>query len=313
MWCIGLTVAIVLVVWVLAEMKTSRPDGDVMRVHPYRRLLAYIGPRRNESVVYFDSLVDVERLLAYLEKAEAKFGGHITHAVVAAGAVGLAENPPMNRFEKGGRLYQRRDRWLTFSMKRKKLDRKAKLSAVKLKMIDGETFEQLCGRINSNVKVERSGQQTAADKEFALFDALPRPVLKLAVRAAYVLDYFNLLPAFFIEGDAMFTSLFIANLGSLHMGAGYHHLYEWGTCPLFLMVGQVEERAMVVDGKVQARKILPLRYTYDERIDDGLNARFGIESVKRVLENPETELGCIAEDGSDVHPLGATPEPEVGQ
>ncbi|MBW1880876.1 MAG: 2-oxo acid dehydrogenase subunit E2, partial [Deltaproteobacteria bacterium] len=167
--------------------------------------------------------------------------------------------------------------------------------------------------VNSNVKVERSGQQTAADKEFALFSAFPRPLLRLSVLAANTLDYFNLLPAFFIEGDAMYTSLFVANLGSLHMGAGYHHLYEWGTCPLFLMVGQVEERPVVRDGKVVVGKVLPLRYSYDERIDDGLNARFGIEAAKRVLENPEMELGCIAEDGSDVHPLGAAPEPEAAE
>jgi hypothetical protein len=310
MWCTGLAVAIVLVLWLLAELKTSRPDGDVIKVHPYRRMLTFIMPRRNDSTVYFDSAVDAERLLAYLDKANEKYGAHITHAVVAACAVALAENPSMNRFEKGGRLYQRRDLWLTFSMKRKKLDRKAKLSAVKLKMSDEETFAEFCGRVNSNVKVERSGQQTAADKEFALFSAFPRPLLRLSVFAASTLDYFNLLPAFFIEGDAMFTSMFVANLGSLHMGAGYHHLYEWGTCPLFAMVGEVEERPVVRDGKVVVRKILPIRYTYDERIDDGLNARFGIESAKRVLENPETELGCIAEDGSDVHPLGATPEPE---
>ncbi|MBW2253746.1 MAG: hypothetical protein JRI25_04020, partial [Deltaproteobacteria bacterium] len=48
MWCTSLTVAILLVLWVLAEMKTSRPDGDLIKVHPYRRMLTFVMPKRNE-------------------------------------------------------------------------------------------------------------------------------------------------------------------------------------------------------------------------------------------------------------------------
>ncbi len=51
--------------------------------------------------------------------------------------------------------------------------------------------------------------------------------------------------------------------------------------------------------------MLHIRFTYDERIDDGLNARFGIESVRRVLANPARYFGCIRDDGSDAFPLGA--------
>ncbi len=101
----------------------------------------------------------------------------------------------------------------------------------------------------------------------------------------------------------MYTSAFIANLGSLGMPAGYHHLYEWGTSSLFVMVGRIEERAVVENGQVVIRKILPTRYSYDERIDDGLSAAYGMQTLKRVLENPARELGCLADDGSDAHPM----------
>lgn len=300
---------VLLLAWFLLEVRSGRPDGRVLGTHPYRRLMFFIMPKRNESLVFFDSPVDATALLAYLEQAGPRFDARLTHALVAAGAVGLAENPRMNRFVAGRRLYQRHGRWITFSMKRKKLDRTAKLSEVKLEMLDGETFEQLCRRIQAKVSEERSSRVTRDDREYDLFNKLPRPGLQIMNRALRLLDHYGLLPGSFIDGDGMFASMFVANLGSLGMAPGYHHLYEWGTCPLFVMVGEVEERPVAVDGEVVVRPILPIRYTYDERIDDGLNARFGIEAVKRVLEHPFEELGCLAEDGSDAVPLSRTSPP----
>jgi len=294
---------VVIALWVLAENKTSRPDGEFIKRTPaYRRMLAIISPGINDSTVYFDRGVEADKLEAYLAKAKA-FDANLTHLLVAAFGIGLGENPRMNQFVRGFRLYRRKGRWITFSMKRKKLDRKAKVSARKIKLEDGETFRELVERINAGIGEERSGKKTAADKEFDLLNALPRPLLYAGERLLQWLDYYNLLPAAFIHGDAMYTSIFIANLGSLGMGAGYHHLYNWGTCPLFIMVGRTEERVVVEDGKPVIKRILPLRFTYDERIDDGLNAHHGIESVVRVIEDPERWLGCLAEDGSDARSM----------
>lgn len=294
---IAAVLGLLVVLWVLLHARTGRPDGDVLDVHPYRRLMFYIMPTRNESIVFFDAWVDARPMLAYLERAKAEFGANMTHAAVAACSVGLACTPRMNRFVGGRRLYQRRGRWLSFSMKRATsgagLDRKARLATIKLLMKDGETFPELCARINGDIRLQRSGKKTAADKEFQLFNLLPRPLLEFFARRLATLDHFGLLPAFFIEGDPLYTSMYIANLGSLKMGAAYHHLYEYGNCPLFLMVGQVEQRAVVLDGQVQAVPVLPLRFSYDERIDDGMNARFGITAVTRVLADPDRWLGGL--------------------
>jgi hypothetical protein len=200
-------------------------------------------------------------------------------------------------------------------MKRKQLDRKAQLSMVKADFRDNETFRQLCERVNAQIGVERSGVKTSTDKEYALFNALPRPVLAAAVPLLRLLDYYNLLPGFFIHGDGLYTGVFIANLGSIKMPSAYHHLYEWGNCPFFLAVGEIEERAVVEDGAVVVRRIMPIRITFDERIDDGLAGRYGIAAMVRVLEDPETWLGCLRPDGSDSLPMfpraGQVVEPEA--
>lgn len=300
-----LALAIVLVVlWALAHAKHSRPDGRLLpSTHPYRAVMSHIMRTRNESVVYFDVYIDAEPLERYLADAQKLFAADLTHCFVAACLISLTQNPSMNRFSSGHRLYERFDRTISFSMKRKQLDKQAKLSTVKVTLRPGDTFRSLCDRINAEINVERSNKQTYQDKEFNLFTALPRPVFRGGVTLLKALDYYNLLPAEFIRRDPLFTSIFVANLGSVGMGAGFHHLYEWGNCPLFMMIGQVEERPVARNGTVEARRTIHIRWSYDERIDDGLSARFGIDGVNRVLTNPYELLGCLQQDGSDAHPL----------
>jgi hypothetical protein len=296
--------------WMLLERRKTRPDGTlVKKLPPFRRMMHYIMPGRNESVVYFDKVVRAEKLEAYLEEAKDAFQANPTHAIVGAALGAFAENPRMNQFVVGRRMYARKGIWITFSMKRQKGNRKAYLSAVKIDLREGETFRELVGRINAGIETERSGEKTAADKEFDILNFLPRPLLRVAVGVVRTLDDYGLLPGWFIEGDGMYTSMFVANLGSVGMGPGYHHLYEYGTCPLFLMVGKVEERVIVEDGEPTVARVLPLRFSYDERISDGLDANYGIEAIARRLEDPYGWFGCLADDGSDalpIHPHGRT-------
>jgi len=300
-----LIIMIVLGIWTLLHMKTSRSDGTLIsNLHQYRVVMGYIMPTRNESVVYFDVYIDAEELERYIAEAQKLFPCDVTHACIAGAFTTLVRHPTMNRFSSGHRLYKRNDTYISFSMKRAQLDAKAKLATVKMKLEPGDTFRTLCERIDKGINVERSGKKTYQDKEFNLLTALPRPVLKTGIKALKLLDYFNILPASFIEKDPLYTSMFVANLGSLGMNAGYHHLYEWGNCPQFMMAGKIETRPVFEDGKFVPRRQLQVRYTYDERVDDGLNAGYAIETVNRVLQDPFTHLGCLREDGGDAVPIG---------
>jgi hypothetical protein len=276
------------VAWVVVNLPRRRSDGElVTRLHPYRKMLAFMMDGRDDSVVFYDDYIKADALLEFIERRQPQHGIDMIHCLVGAATIALRENPKMNQFIAGKRLYARNHKAITFSMKRKKLDKEARLSAVKLTIPDDESIESLFRRINEKVAVERSDAETYTDREIDFMSRLPRPILSLCIRAARWADYHNLLPKGFIENDGFFTSMFIANLGSLGMAAAYHHLYNYGTCPLFLMVGKVEERPVVVDGKVVAQKTLHLRYSYDERIDDGLTSKYGMASMKAALENPE--------------------------
>lgn len=291
MMYVGVFFAAVILLGLVLEMKTSRHDGTLLKVHPYRRLIFFIMPTRSESVVFFDIDVDTAKLTPFLEKARKSMEANITHVTVAACGIALSANPKMNRFVVGYRLYQRNKRTLSFTIKRQKLGRDTKLATTKLDMIDGEDLRGFVGRVNGEIKEERKEGKSKSDNEVDLFNALPRPLLALGVPLIRLLDYYNLLPAVHIEPDPLYTSLFITNLGSVGMDSGFHHLFEYGNCPLFVMIGKSRDKVVVENGVPVVKHLMPIRFTFDERIEDGLNASFGIEALRAVLEDPEKYFG----------------------
>jgi len=90
-----------------------------------------------------------------------------------------------------------------------------------------------------------------------------------------------------IEGDPMFTSMFISNLGSVGLDRTYHHLYEYGTAGMFAAMGMPRKQLMPDRaGNPVLRDILEVRWTLDERVNDGLYCARGLAQLKKVIEDP---------------------------
>jgi len=107
--------------------------------------------------------------------------------------------------------------------------------------------------------------------------------------AQRVLDYFNLLPGSIIAADPLYASAILANLGSVGLDSAYHHLFEYGTAPIFVTMGRVKKA--VVPGEndtAVVRDVVSLKYTFDERIADGLYCAKSLDLLKGFLEKPES-------------------------
>lgn len=255
-----------------------RRDGTPAEVAPYRRIMPFLMRGRNESAVYFEQQLDMARVGPWLDGWNARTGQRATvfHLVLHAIAGVLHERPRLNRFVVGRRIYDRRGVFLTFAAKKAMHD-DAPLTTVKRRFEPGESFRDLVAALTGEVAVARSDKPSKVDKELRLFLRLPGPVLALAVGALRSLDRLGLAPSALIGDDPLYTSVFVANLGSLKIDAAYHHLYEYGNCPLFVTIGQ-------------AGATLTLRYTYDERVEDGFYAAQAIALVKTWLEDPAAWL-----------------------
>jgi hypothetical protein len=266
-----------------------RKDGDLVRdVPPYRRMMPVLLPTRTESTVFFEQRVDVGPALEYVARHNAASPNKITvfHLVLYAIVQTLAERPRLNRFTMGRRLYQRRGIWVSYSAKRA-FDDSSPVFVAKRLFEPTWTFDEVVEAVRGGVSEGRSDKPTATDKELGILLKLPLFLLGFLVRLLRVLDRWNLLPQAFIRNDPFYASILVANLGSLKMDAAFHHNFDYGTMPIFLAIGQVEDAVVVrPDGSLGARKQVLLRWTYDERIEDGLYCARALDLLKARIEDP---------------------------
>jgi hypothetical protein len=264
-----------------------RVDGDpIPDLSPVRRLMPHLLPGRNESAVYYEQSLDLSATLpfiaSYNQRAQAAGQERVTlfHLVLWATGRVLHERPGLNRFAAGGDLYQRRGAQVSFAAKKERNDR-GDLATVKLEMPAGEALATLVERVLLQVsegRQSRPGQaERGIDREVRLLTRLPGPVLGAGMRGVRWLDRLGLLPEWFVRDDPLFCSVFWANLGSLGLDAAWHHLYEYGTASLFAVLGAVRGNRVTV------------RYTYDERINDGFYCVAALERLRELIERPEQQ------------------------
>ena len=270
-----------------------RPDGtQVRKLSAMRRFMPYVSPRRNDSVFHLAQDMDIEAALEFLEKKnrERPADRPITlfHLFLRSGSQALYLRPGVNRFVKGGKLWQRHGEWITFSAK-VRIEDGAPLVTIKRRFEPTrETLDEMVDAIYAQIRPARAGSQSTSDKEMGLLLRLPGFVIRAALGLFYFADRFGAVPRSMIDSDPLFTSAFVANLGSVGHEAGFHHLWEHGTCSLFGVMGKIKRG----EG---GRRLMTVCWTYDERIEDGLYSYITIAGIKDRIERPELlELSALA-------------------
>jgi len=260
----------------------SRPDGKLADVPAVRKIMPFIMRTRNESAVYFEQEIDLTRTLPFIEKFNSSHPGirvTVFHVFIWAAVQALHARPRLNRFVVGSRIYDRDGIWISYSAK-KAMSPDAPVVVLKRKLDASMPFEEIVKLTMGDLSEGRSDKKSHVDKELGLFLSLPAPLLRLGVKLMMWLDSWNLLPGSFIHPDPMYASLFVANLGSVKLESAYHHLYEYGSIPLFATIGKKKT--------VGDRTVCSVKYSFDERIEDGLYAAGALELLRERIENPES-------------------------
>lgn len=265
----------------------SRPDAERIRdLSRMRRFMPFISPRRNDSLVLYRTEIELDAANALLERINAgrpaDSPATLFHLYLRAASVSMHERPGVNRFVAGGKLWQRNHVAITFSAKLTMEDG-APVVTVKRIFPAGESFEQMVDAILDELRARRKGREDRSDREVKFALGFPAFLIRAGLWVMDRANHWNLMTRSMIDDDPLFASLFVANLGSVGLGAGFHHLWEYGTCSMFGVIGGFRRRA---DGV----QIMNVDYSYDERVEDGLYAGITLEQLKGRLENPESLL-----------------------
>lgn len=275
----------------MARRLGSQDRYDATRIKlptSFNGIFPYIMRGRNESVAYFPIKLEVDRLMDYIQAS--KGTDHeisFFEAVIIAMVKILRLRPTLNRYIVGRRLYQRRDVVISFIAKRQFSDNGEEYNAL-LRVKPEDDIATLLGKLRGEIRAAKTGSEAHGDKIFDFFFSLPRSVLRLAVRLLESWDFYVDTPGFLRAMDPLRASVYLSNLGSIGLGAPYHHLFEWGTCSLFVSIGQIHKAIVVGDDDQPAvRRVVDLKASLDERIADGYYDARSLDLFREYFADPE--------------------------
>jgi hypothetical protein len=239
-------------------------------------MMAFLMRGRNESAVYFEQQLDLSRTLPWLGEWNAAHPGKratVFHLVLHSLASVLHERERLNRFTVGRKTYQRKGVFLSFAAKQQKSDDHP-LRTIKRGFAAGEAFADVVDATSGDVTDARTTDRTPMDKELGILLKLPGFLLAFLLAMMKRLYAWGLAPRSLVDTDPLYTSAFLANLGSIGLDAAYHHLYEHGNCPLFVVLGRIDNGTLTI------------KYSYDERVEDGLYCAKSLQLLKARIEDP---------------------------
>jgi len=280
-----------------AHKKSIRDRRDgwfIGGLDPLHAIMPYVMPTRSANEAVMSEEIDITALKAYVDKkneSNPEFKYTWFHTICAAMAKVIILRPKLNYFIKGYRFYERKDLSLAFTVKRKFVDDGHEAQA--LITVDRDKAGSLVDQIHDKIErfvcgVRKTDTNSGIDKQFQNFSVLPRGVFRFFVWVLKVLDYFGVYPKFLAKDDPCYSSVYLSNLGSIKMHANYHHLFDWGTNSIFIVIGEKKFRPVFEeDGTYKMVDSIKLSLTIDERIADGYYYSKSIKMLRHILQHPE--------------------------
>lgn len=269
----------------------DRLDGRRVRNMPVMsKVTPYFMPNRLGRSNYISDTVEVSRMENYIHQKRKEGLKHfgITHVIVGAYVRTTAEFPELNRFVAGQRIYHRFDTSLNMVVK-KEMSKDAPDSSIKVVFDPADTAQQIYEKFDAAVQVARGeGISNGYDSITHVLDYLPSVVMALFGFLVRFLDYFSILPMALQAVSPFHGSLFITSMGSLGIPPIYHHLYDFGTVPVFCAFGhKYTKHEANKNGEIVARKYLDYKIVCDEGICDGFYYAAAMKKMRGYLSHPE--------------------------
>lgn len=265
----------------------DRRDGTLLRdIDAMHYVMPLMYPNRCDNEAYISMSVDLENAEDFIFEFNKNHPDRrisIFDLVIAATLKTLRLRPQMNRFIANKTMYQRNNITAAFTVKKTFSDEGDETLA-RIVAEDSDTIDSIGRKVREQIAFckKEDDQSTEA---MNIIKKLPGKQLIGAI--ARFLDRHGWMPESVIATDPYQCSVVLTNLGSIGMNIGYHHLMNWGTNSLFIIVGSKKNKPHFdAQGNVTMKRELELAFTIDERISDGYYYGRSLRLLKKLIENP---------------------------
>ena len=269
----------------------GRRDGTLLRdIDSMHIIMPMIYPNRCDNEAFISERIDLTNVDAYIAKRNAEnpvFKFTLFHLIVAAILKVIVLRPKLNRFIANKNLYQRKELSASFVIKKQFNDASEEGMAF-IRANGDSTLDTLREDLYKQITHVKKGGTDSTMDAMEFLKKLPRFVVKFFIALMRWCDRHGIVPKSLVASDPYYASVILSNLGSIKLRSGYHHLTNWGTTSLFVVVGEMKKRPFYDDeGNAEFRNSVDLGLTIDERLADGYYYSKSVRMLKYILEHPE--------------------------
>ena len=269
----------------------DRKEGRLLRsLDPYTKFMPYIMPTRNDGCNQYEEsfeVTQVDRRLRALRREGYK-GIGMLHFIIASYVRCVSMLPGVNRFVVGRRIFARNNIEIVMTVKRS-MSVDAAETSIKVIFEPTDTIFDVYRKMNEKIdEIKSSDESTSTDDVAQTLCSLPRGILRLAVAVLRVMDYFGWIPQGLLDASPFHGSMIITDLGSLRLAPIYHHIYNFGTLPVFIAFGaKYHKYELNRKGELCDNKYIDLKCVMDERMCDGHYYSQFLQGMRYIFMHPE--------------------------
>ena len=253
-------------------------------------IMPFMYPDRCDNQAFFTFKIDLTNLNAYLAKKNAdnpEYKYNMFQCVVAAALKTIFLRSKLSIFIHNRKMYRRNEVSAAFTVKQEFADNGGEVLAF-LHAKPEWTIDDVHNEIHRQLlKLKTKGY---TDESTSIMDKLnkaPKWITRPLVGGICRLEKKGLIPPALVETDPYHSSIVLANLGSIGLPNGYHHLTNWGTTSMFLLIGTIGRLPFYENDTVTFRDGVEIGFTVDERISDGFYFARSIKMLQLFLQQPE--------------------------
>ncbi|MBR3228159.1 MAG: 2-oxo acid dehydrogenase subunit E2, partial [Erysipelotrichaceae bacterium] len=253
-------------------------------------IMPYMLPNRCDNETFFSYRIDLTNLNKYLEKKNSthpEYRYNMFQCVIAAALKTITLRSKLSIFIHNYKMFKRNEITTAFTVKQEFTDEGGEVLAF-IRSKPDWTIEDLHNELHRQLlKLKDREYKDDTSSIFDKVNAIPRFICHPIMRFLCWLEKKDLIPRALIETDPYQSTVYFANLGSIGLPSGFHHLTNWGTTSLFMVIGKMGRMPFYENDKVVFKDGVELNITVDERIADGYYFSKSMNLMKYILDNPE--------------------------
>ena len=252
----------------------------------WRKVASTIYKKPIDSKIFGMVELDVTELERYIAEKR-KEGVKTTLTYLITQIIGRAirqEVPELNTYVRRGKIIQRENVDATVSV----LLAGGQMGSVKVENADQLTTAEIASFIGKKIADSRKGNENDTMQSKSLLAKMPWPFRNwfFKIYQTITIHWGISVPGIGLNSNS-FGSFIVSNIGTVGLDTGYGSLLPSSNISFVFILGSINKKPVVIDDKIEIRRVMWLSSTLDHRVVDGSHGGRLFRIIKQIAKNPE--------------------------